>query len=98
MPTVPNSGIVLWFQQFVAVFVKRVLNSMRFWAAVVIQLILPLVFVILALALAKTLPDPNENDPSRELRIENSALSSSVYLFYADFDGSGPVNFSVSVP
>ncbi len=98
MHTVPNSGIVLWFQQFVAVFVKRVLNSMRFWAAVVSQFVLPLVYVLLALILAKTLPNPDVDDPNRELRIENSALSSNIYLFYADFSGSGPVNFSVSVP
>ncbi len=99
VPTVPNSGIVLWFQQFVAVFVKRVLNSMRFWAAAVTQLILPLVFVLLALTLGKTLPDPNEDDGSRELRIDNSALSSTVKAFYADFtDGLSdvPVEFSVS--
>ncbi len=98
MPTVPNSGIVLWFQQFVAVFMKRFLHSLRFWAAVVLQLILPLIFVFLALVLVKTSPEPG-NDGSRELRIDNSALSSTINVFYADLtDGSSevPVDFEVS--
>ncbi len=96
---VPNTGIVLWAQQFVAIFMKRVLNSIRFWAAAVSQLLLPLVFVLLALVLAETLPDPNKNDGSRELRIDNSGLSSVVKVFYADFsDGvpNPPVDYTVS--
>ncbi len=98
MPTVPNSGIVLWLQQFVAMFMKRFRHSLRFWAAVVSQFVLPLIFVFLALVLAKTLPVPG-NDGSRELRIDNSALSSTINVFYADFtDGSSevPVDFEVS--
>ena len=82
-----------------AVFLKRVLNSIRFWATVITQLILPLVFVLISLVLAKTLPDPTKNDPSRELRIDTSGQSDTVNLFYADFrenTSAGPLDFSVS--
>ena len=83
---VPNSGIVLWFQQFCAMFLKRVYNTMRFWQAVFSQLILPLLFVLFALILVKTLPNVNENDPSRALNVDNSGLdSSNRFLFYAEF-------------
>ena len=94
----PNSGIVLWVQQFCGLFLKRVYNSFRFWATLVLQFFLPMAFVLLALLLAVTLPDPSENDPSRALRLENSGLSGDVDLFYADFsDGRSGIRFNVSV-
>ena len=56
-----------------------------------------MIFVLLALALAESLPDPFENDPSRTLRLDNSAISGDVALFYADFsDGRSRIEFSVS--
>ena len=55
-------------------------------------------FVLLALLLVVTLPDPNENDPSRALLLDNSVLSGDVDLFYADFsDGRSGIRFNVSV-
>ncbi|CAI8053623.1 ATP-binding cassette sub-family A member 3 [Geodia barretti] len=71
---VPNSGAVLWCQQFYAMFLKRFYNSLRFWQAIITQLVLPLLFVLIAMILAVTLPNANENDPPRPLRISNSAL------------------------
>ena len=57
-----------------------------------------MLFVLLSLILAVTLPDPNENDPSRALRLENSGLSNDITLFYADFSGGrSGIKFSVSV-
>ena len=91
----PNSGLFLWMQQFCAMFVKRVLNSLRFYGSYISQIFLPLVFILLALVLAKTIGDPNKNDPSRELRLDNSALSDNVFFFYAQF-GENNLTFSVN--
>ena len=92
----PNSGIVLWVQQFCAIFLKRVYNSLRFWAALISQLFLPMIFVLLALSFALTLPDPNEGDPSRVLTIENSGLSRDINLFYSLSTDISGIDFSVS--
>ena len=82
--SVPNSGVILWGQQFWAMFLKRFYNSLRFWQALITQLLLPLIFVLIALVLAVTLPNNNENDPSRPLRIDNSALDrDDRIVFYA---------------
>ena len=98
--TVPNSGLVLWCQQFCAMFLKRYYNTLRFWQAIITQLILPLLFVLFGLILAVTLPNLNETDPSRQLRIDNSVLDpNNRILFYAEFgnEPSGIFNFEVSV-
>ena len=98
--TVPNSGLVLWCQQFCAMFLKHFYNSLRFWQAIITQLILPLMFVLIALILAVTLPNANENDPSRPLKIDNSALDAdNRTVFYAELgDGSrGVFDFQVSL-
>ena len=73
-------------------FLKRVYNTIRFWQAIFSQLILPLLFVLFGLILAVTLPNVNENDPSRALTVQNSGLDSSSRLFfYAEF-GENPSN------
>ena len=92
--------MVLWFQQFCAMFLKRVYNTIRFWQAIFSQLILPLLFVLFALILAKTLPNANENDRSRALNVDNSGLdASNRLLFYAVFGEnlSDIFNFDVSL-
>ena len=97
--TVPNSGLVLWFQQFCAMFLKRFYNTLRFWQAIITQLLLPLLFVLFALILAVTLPNANENDPLRSLSVENSGLdASNRILFYAEFgaDPNSVFDFEVS--
>lgn len=78
-------------------FLKRVYNSVRFWGAVVSQLLLPVGFVLFALILAVTGSSRNEDDPKRSLDLKNSALSSdNISLFYAQFGESFPFDFSVS--
>ena len=73
---------------------------MRFWAAIIAQLVLPLGFVLFGMILAVALPSLNEDDPSRTLGLSNSAASSdNVSLFYAQFaesSNSTSFNFSVS--
>ena len=75
---------------------------MRFWAAVIAQLVLPLGFVLFGMILAVTLPSLNEDDPKRTLGLSDSAASpDNVSFFYAQFaDPSDPssFNFSVSTP
>ena len=97
--TVPNTGLVLWCQQFCALFLKRFYNSLRFWQAIITQLVLPLLFVLIAMILAVTLPNANENDPSRPLKISNSALvPDSQLVFFATLGDvpSNSLDFSVS--
>lgn len=89
--------MTLWFQQFWALFLKRVYNSARFWGAAVSQLLLPVGFILFALILAVTSSTRNEDDPKRLLSLKNSALSSdNISLFYAQFGDLNPINFSVS--
>ena len=80
-------------------FLKRFYNTLRFWQAIFTQLLLPLLFVLFALILAVTLPNENENDPSRSLRISNSGLDpNNRIMFYAEFgdDPTRAFDFSVS--
>lgn len=92
----PNTGMVLWVQQFWAMFVKRFYNTLRFYGALVSQLLLPLLFVIFALSVAVSVPSNQRDDPPRTLLLNNSGLVPGVSItFYAQFGGS--INLSVSV-
>jgi len=92
----PNRGLTLWIQQFWAMFLKRFYNSLRFFGAVFSQFLLPMLFVLFALVLAVTIPNPNQDDPRRALLLENSALSDNITVFYAQFgdEGNSPLDFS----
>ena len=80
----PNTGLLLWFQQFWAMFTKRFYNSLRFYAAVVSQIFFPIVFVLFGMVLAVTGPGRDQDDPIRILSLDNSALfSGNLSLFYA---------------
>ena len=88
--------MVLWFQQFCAMYLKRCYNSLRFYIAVITQLLLPMIFILLALILIK-IPVPNIGDePRRLLTLHNSALSRNVTAFWAEFGDQSP-NFSFAV-
>ncbi len=90
-----NTGVVLWFQQFYAMLLKRTYNSVRFWASIIWQFVLPLAFVLWALVLAKTLPGINTNEPPREMTINSSSLSDNQTFFWAQF-GIDNDNLNVS--
>ena len=95
-PAVRHTGPTLWLQQFVAMFLKRFYNSLRFYIAVITQLVLPLIFILLALILIK-IPNPNLGDqPPRSLTLKNSALSRNVTTFWAQF-GDTPAHFNFAV-
>ena len=89
-----NTGIVLWFQQFYAMFLKRLYNSFRFWVALIWQFVLPLSFVLWAMILAKTLPGFNSDEPPRDLTINLSSISNNRTFFYAKF-GNDDIDVSV---
>ncbi|XP_034045422.1 ATP-binding cassette sub-family A member 3 [Thalassophryne amazonica] len=51
-----NTGVYLHLQQFYAMFLKRALYSWRNWKVMVAQFLVPMVFTIVALVVARTLP------------------------------------------
>lgn len=65
-----SSGFRLFRQRWYAMFVKRLLHSKRHKLALVSQLLLPLVFTLIALINAKTFPQPTDS-PSLTLSTHN---------------------------
>uniref|UniRef100_A0A8C2JUP6 ATP-binding cassette, sub-family A (ABC1), member 3b n=1 Tax=Cyprinus carpio TaxID=7962 RepID=A0A8C2JUP6_CYPCA len=51
-----NIGARLYMQQFYAMFLKRALYSWRNWKVMVAQFLVPLIFTVLALVVARSLP------------------------------------------
>ena len=84
-------------------FSKRFYNSLRFYAAVVSQIIFPIIFVLFGMVLAVTGPGRDQDDPKRTLSLNNSALfGGNLSIFYVqfgsvDFDNT-PFILSVSRP
>ncbi|CAI8011243.1 Phospholipid-transporting ATPase ABCA1 [Geodia barretti] len=94
-PVVRHTGPILWLQQFLAMFLKRFYNSLRFYVAVITQLILPLVFMLFALILIKIPNSALQDQPSRLLTLRHSALSHNVTTFWAQFGDPPPLfNFT----
>ncbi|XP_054892052.1 phospholipid-transporting ATPase ABCA3 [Poeciliopsis prolifica] len=52
-----NTGVRLHLQQFYAMFLKRALYSWRNWKVMVAQFLVPLIFTVVALVVARTLPN-----------------------------------------
>ena len=93
-----NAGWRLWVQQFWAIFLKRFYNSLRFWSGIIWQLIIPLLFTLLALVLGATVPGKNSDDPKRVLSIPNSGSSGNNTIFWASFaDSSAASNLDLNV-
>ncbi|KAM3597560.1 uncharacterized protein V6R79_006150 [Siganus canaliculatus] len=61
-----NTGLYLHLQQFYAMFLKRALYSWRNWKVMVAQFLVPLVFTVVALVVARTLPS---HQTAPELRL-----------------------------
>uniref|UniRef100_A0A667ZNY8 ATP binding cassette subfamily A member 3 n=1 Tax=Myripristis murdjan TaxID=586833 RepID=A0A667ZNY8_9TELE len=51
-----NTGVRLYLQQFYAMFLKRALYSWRNWKVMVAQFLVPLVFTVVALIVARSFP------------------------------------------
>ena len=70
-------------------FLKRFYNSLRFYSALVSQLILPLLFVLFALIVIVTAPARQDDDQPRAMLIRNSAQTpDNRTTFFAQFGGS----------
>ncbi|KAM4598643.1 phospholipid-transporting ATPase ABCA3 [Polymixia lowei] len=54
-----NTGVRLYLQQFYAMFLKRALYSWRNWKVMVAQFLVPLVFTVVALVVARSFPSHN---------------------------------------
>ena len=91
-----NTGPLLWLQQFLAMFLKRFYNSLRYYVAVITQLILPLIFLILALLIVKIPSVKPRDDPRRVLTLSHSSLSDTAEVFWVQF-GDIPPAFSLQV-
>ena len=75
---------------------KRAINTLRFPAVLVQQLLLPIAGVVLAMVLAVSI-SVSSSDPKRALTIDNSAASTAeLTLFYAQFENSSGLDLSVS--
>uniref|UniRef100_A0A4W5MWW6 ATP binding cassette subfamily A member 3 n=1 Tax=Hucho hucho TaxID=62062 RepID=A0A4W5MWW6_9TELE len=60
-----NTGARLYMQQFYAMFLKRALYCWRNWKVIVAQFLVPLVFTVLALVVAKTFPGRHDSPQLR---------------------------------
>ncbi|XP_029293444.1 ATP-binding cassette sub-family A member 3 [Cottoperca gobio] len=68
-----NTGARLHLQQFYAMFLKRALYSWRNWKVMVAQFLVPLIFTVLALVVARTFPN---NRDATQLRLALSSYGS----------------------
>ena len=64
-----NKGLVLYTQQFQAIFIKRALHTLRNKLVTITQLAIPLLFTIAALIVLKTFPGPHDS-PALNLTID----------------------------
>ncbi|XP_070574888.1 phospholipid-transporting ATPase ABCA3-like [Ptychodera flava] len=83
------TGCSLKWQQFVAMFIKRFLNSKRDIKAVVTQLLLPLLFILFGL-LVEVVNEPTASDPPLELTLSNltSVEIGNLRGYHADLRGN----------
>uniref|UniRef100_A0A4W3HH88 ATP binding cassette subfamily A member 3 n=1 Tax=Callorhinchus milii TaxID=7868 RepID=A0A4W3HH88_CALMI len=58
-----NTGVSLFFQQFLAMFMKRALFSLRNWKVVVGQFFVPLLFTFYAVIVTRKYPEPQDSPP-----------------------------------
>ncbi|XP_051573029.1 phospholipid-transporting ATPase ABCA3-like isoform X1 [Myxocyprinus asiaticus] len=65
-----NTGARLYMQQFYAMFLKRALYSWRNWKVMVAQFLVPLIFTVVALVVARTVPG-SHNSPQLRLALKH---------------------------
>uniref|UniRef100_T1IGZ9 ABC transporter domain-containing protein n=1 Tax=Strigamia maritima TaxID=126957 RepID=T1IGZ9_STRMM len=83
-----NKGVILILQQLRALFIKRIIHSRRNYGLLFIQLALPMIFVSVALILAKTAPKP-ENEPPLQMSID--LFPDTVIPFYINTIGDSEI-------
>lgn len=73
-----NTGLVLYLQQFHAMFIKRALHTLRNKIVIAVQLGVPLFFTIMALIVIKTFPGPQDSPP---LNLTTKTLGDNVVVY-----------------
>ncbi|CAG5129798.1 unnamed protein product [Candidula unifasciata] len=58
-----NYGMYLYIQQFIAMFLKRVLHTLRNKLVTITQLVIPLFFTVMGIVVLKTLPSVKDSPP-----------------------------------
>lgn len=81
-----NTGVSLFTQQLYAMFVKRVINTLRSWLLMSSQLLVPVLFTIMALIVIRTLPGAGDSPP---LRLDLSRLPNTVVAYSTDVNATG---------
>eukprot|EP00051_Salpingoeca_urceolata_P027249 m.480607 g.480607 ORF g.480607 m.480607 type:complete len:1709 (+) comp21902_c0_seq1:465-5591(+) len=86
-----NTGFALKVQQFYAMFVKRALYSRRNKWAIITQLFMPILYTILALVIAKTVPGPKDS-PALSLMTLQDTYGPNTVLYTVDSGTTGQPN------
>ena len=79
---VRNTGPKLFFQKWVAMFVKRMLHSTRYKRAIITQLLMPGFWTLMAMVVAKTFPQPTDS-PARTM---NTEMFKNNFVPYSDLE------------
>uniref|UniRef100_A0A6Q2XA99 ABC transporter domain-containing protein n=1 Tax=Esox lucius TaxID=8010 RepID=A0A6Q2XA99_ESOLU len=87
-----NTGARLYMQQFYAMFVKRALYSWRNWKVMVAQFLVPLVFTVLALVVARVFPGRHD---SPQLRLDLARYGPTVVPVALE-TGKGPLAIALA--
>ena len=51
-----NSGLVLYWEQFYAMLLKRLIHTLRNKVVTIVQLLVPIIFVIISCVILNTIP------------------------------------------
>jgi ATP-binding cassette subfamily A (ABC1) protein 3 len=81
-----NTGVWLFMQQFVAMLQKRIRCTSRSWLLNTTQLLVPLIFTILAMIVIKTIPGPGDSPP---ISLTLERLPDSFAVYSSGFNESG---------
>ncbi|XP_077979982.1 phospholipid-transporting ATPase ABCA3-like isoform X2 [Glandiceps talaboti] len=83
-----STGVILYIQQFYAMFIKRVLHTRRNFLIMIAQLLIPLLFTVIAVIVAKTYPGP-QTEPKLDLSLQPYGKSIAQYS-----SGKNPTNLT----
>lgn len=51
-----NDGVAWWWEQFYAMIIKRLIHSVRNKVVTIVQLLIPLIFVVIGCIIINTIP------------------------------------------
>ncbi|KAL4240689.1 ATP-binding cassette sub- A member 3 [Mactra antiquata] len=83
-----NSGMVLFFQQFYGMFIKRAIHTRRNKLVTITQLAVPLLFTIAALIVIKTFPGPSDSPP---LNLTVTSVGDNVVVYSSELNNTEPI-------